>query len=306
MDHSLFPTGDHQAQYNTFGMPNGFMSEASSVLHENGPPNGKTQEASSAMGLPAPMLFGPSAAPFLEGEYTPNINSLWFKLRLFSECEQVRLAKDARGKFTPHYERRDIVHCKFSGVGSEYSGGHYAVVWEDNPYFEDITVIPATSQRKTEYANVFTVGKLRGLPQGQTTLLVSDLTRISRKRITSRHGKLHPAWETRICQAIAVTFENERTLEALVRDECGPAMPENLPLFAGLRFRPSRLIRYDRNAEVLIYRLWNDVKEEELPLLQPRKPFSIKRKKALLKNLFYGNDEERAEALELYERYYGR
>ncbi|GIP34770.1 type II toxin-antitoxin system PemK/MazF family toxin [Paenibacillus sp. J2TS4] len=231
---------------------------------------------------------------------------LWFtKLKLFSECEQVKLTKDSRGKYTPHYERRDIVHCKFSGVGSEYSGGHYAIVWEDNPYFEDITVIPATSQRKTEHANVFPVGKLRGLPQGCTTLLVSDLTRISRKRITSHHGKLHPAWESRICQAIAVTFEKERTLEEIVREQCGAALPENLPLFAGLRFRPSRFIGYCPDRDELAYRLWNETKEERLTMLSPKKPFSIKRKKTLMKNMFYGCEEQRAEALELYERYYG-
>lgn len=234
----------------------------------------------------------------------PPRSDLHTKLRLFSECEQVELGRDDKGQYFPHYERRDIVHCKFSGVGAEYSGEHYAVVWEDNPYFEDITVIPATSQRKTEFANVFSVGRIRGLPDRETTLLVSNLTRISRKRITSCHGKLHPAWESRIYQAIAVGFENEATLESLVRDACGNAMPENLPLFAGLRFRPSRLIQYDPVTLQLQYRMWNDVKIESFQLIKPIGSFSVKRKKALLKDLFYGDEEQRNKALSLYERYY--
>ncbi|WP_010272756.1 type II toxin-antitoxin system PemK/MazF family toxin [Paenibacillus senegalensis] len=229
---------------------------------------------------------------------------LQVKLRLFSECEQVELSRNRKGQYLPHFERRDIVHCKFSGVGSEYSGEHYAVVWEDNPYFEDITVIPATSQRKLEFPNVFSVGRIRGLPDRETTLLVSNMTRISRKRITSYHGKLHPAWESRINQAIAVSFENEMTLESLVRDRCSNAMPENLALFAGLRFRPSRLIGFDPHTLDLSYRLWNDVRTLHLPLLKPLVPFSIKKKKALLKDLFYGNETEKRAALSLYEQIY--
>lgn len=234
----------------------------------------------------------------------PIDNDLHVKLRLFSECEQVELGKNDKGQYIPHFERRDIVHCKFFGVGAEYSGEHYAVVWEDNPYFEDITVIPTTSQRKQEYPNVFSVGKVRGLPNRETTLLVSNMTRISRKRITSRHGKLHPAWESRINQAIAVSFENEMTLESLVRDKCANTMPENLPLYTGLRFRPSRLIEFDPQSLSLTYRLWNDVKVQRLPLVKPRGVFSMKKKKMLLKDLFYGSAEQKQQALHLYEQIY--
>lgn len=226
------------------------------------------------------------------------------KLRLFSECELVELGRNSKGQYMPHFERRDIVHCKFSGVGSEYSGEHYAVVWEDNPYFEDITVIPATSQQKAEFANVFSVGRVRGLPNRETTLLVSNMTRISRKRITSSHGKLHPAWESRINQAIAVSFENELTLDSLVRDKCSTAMPENLPLYTGLRFRPSRFIDFDPKALNLSYRLWNDVRAQHLSMLKPLYTFSLKKKKQLMKDLFYGNEVEKQQALALYEKVY--
>lgn len=216
------------------------------------------------------------------------------KLEIFSFCENVVLARNpADHRFYDQvYKRRDIVHCRLAGVGREFSKDHFALVWDDDPANEKITVIPTTSQIKLEYADVFDLGVIAGLPPGQTTLLVNDLIRISRKRITSVNGRLHKSWEERIKQAIAVSFGSEVTLETVIRNVCGDSMPINLPLFKTMRFLPIRDHVYDVANQLLHYRKWNELPMQSLSLIRPQHPFDSSRKKTLLKNLYYGNSTQ--------------
>ncbi|MEG6529117.1 hypothetical protein, partial [Bordetella bronchiseptica] len=82
---------------------------------------------------------------------------------------------------------------------------------------------------REEYADVFQIGRELGLPDKDTTLLVSNMTRVSRKRIepvkfkhftkgeiTSRLKKIHVP---RIEEAIAVTYGNQTTFQRFLSEQ---------------------------------------------------------------------------------------
>lgn len=54
--------------------------------------------------------------------------------------------KDTKKRFTPHFQQLDFVHCHFTGIGFEWDFPHYALVWDINPYFDSVMVIPTTSE----------------------------------------------------------------------------------------------------------------------------------------------------------------
>jgi hypothetical protein len=156
---------------------------------------------------------------------------------LFAECDAKEDVLDDRGHFEPKINKLDFVHVDFTGVGSEWDGGHYGLVWNVNPKFESFVVIPTTSQPRQEYADVFPIGRVLGLPPRDTTLLVSDMTRVSRRRIkpvTFIHrtrgeitSRLKPDFVSRIEEAIAVTYRGQITFERFLYSKTAVAMHED-------------------------------------------------------------------------------
>ena len=218
------------------------------------------------------------------------------------------------GHFMPQLRRLDVVHCNFTGVGFEWDGPHYAIVWNVNPKFDAVTVIPTTSEQRTTYANVFNVKQISGLPPGNTTLLVGDTTTVSRKRLdlqTYWHPKrkavvpvrLPAVWLDRIFQAMAVTFGGEVTFEQFLIHETGVAMPANLPLIHAWRFMPVRCL-YDEGSQMLRYRLWNKDQYDQVKMLLPKIQISKFVKVKLVYDLFSPDPTVRGDAeakyLELY------
>jgi hypothetical protein len=207
----------------------------------------------------------------------------------------------------------DFVHCDFTGVGFEWDGPHYALVWEVNPEFDAITVIPATSQKRKLYANVISVGSVLGLPPGDTTLLVSDMTKVSRKRLTQvifTHWKKGPtvsrlkrSWINRIVEAIAVTFGNERTFEDYLKVFTKVAMPDDLTFLYTLRFTPVK-IQFDETNGVLFYRIWNRDIYHSIKMLQPKSMIRISEKRQLIDELLSDHPVVRQQAEFRYQALY--
>jgi hypothetical protein len=236
------------------------------------------------------------------------------KITLFAQCDSSPEQKDpSNNTYQPPLTRLDFVHCNFTGVGYEWDGPHYGVVWEVNPKFDAITIIPVTSKPRKEYANVIPVGRILGLPPGNTTLLVSDMTKVSRKRLTPvefNHytkgrirARLKREWIPRIVEAIAVTYGTEITLEEFVKQSTMVAMPENLDVLRKYRFKPIRG-RYDRQKNIMYYRVWNEdiwnIVVMKNPNIQMSKTVKIK----LIDELFSDNPTIRAQAEQNYRRWY--
>ena len=77
------------------------------------------------------------------------------KVELFAESDAKPDVLDTDGNYQPEINKLDFVHVDFTGVGSEWDGGHYGVVWSVNPKFDSFVVIPTTSQSRKEYPDVF-------------------------------------------------------------------------------------------------------------------------------------------------------
>lgn len=243
------------------------------------------------------------------------------KISLFTDSEikqHVTQAVPLRdGRTIHHYQpplsRLEVVHCNFTGVGFEWDGPHYAVVWNINPLFDAVTVIPTTSEARIEYANVFGVRQISGLPQGNTTLLVGDTTTVSRKRldpVTYQHpkkglvnAKLPTAWLDRIYQAMAVTFGGEVTFETFLIERTGIAMPRDLSLLHTWRFMPIRG-EYDSNTQQLRFRLWNSEIFHEHELLLPKIQLNKTEKIRLIKDLYSTDNAMRVAAEKKYRELY--
>lgn len=233
------------------------------------------------------------------------------KLKSFAECD----SKDddiVDGKYNPYFKRFDFVHVKFTGVGYEWDGDHYAVIWNDNPKLEQVVVIPTTSQPREERPDIIPLGKVLGLPRGKdTTLLVSDITRVSRRRLTPvtfnhfKRGRINsrvkPNHFNRIEQAIAISIGNEHTFETYLKFNTGVAMPEDLsPLYAW-RYIP---IKGEYNEADLLfkYRIYNSSEWHELKMVLPNERMSKDDKKGIIEGLFSLNDDIRQSAELSYKK----
>ena len=221
-------------------------------------------------------------------------DNLLKKLNLFAACDVKDESFDQDGLYEPKLSKLDFVHCDFTGVGYEWDGGHYGVVWEVNPKFDAITIIPTTSQRRQEYPNVISVGRRLGLPYGNTTLLVSDMTKVSRKRlnpVTFDHytrGKtrtrLQTSWIPRIQEAVAVTYANEITFMELLKNSAGVSMPKDLQAFYDWSFKPVKA-RYDYKNHRYFVRLWNQDTWHIIEMTNPNRQMARSEKKNLINKL---------------------
>ncbi|PEK30525.1 hypothetical protein [Bacillus toyonensis] len=235
------------------------------------------------------------------------------KITLFTKSDVKPETKDRNDVFIPALSKLDFVHCDFTGVGYEWDGAHYGVVWEVNPKFDAVTIIPATSKSRTEYANVIPIGNVLGLPPGDTTLLVSDMTKVSRKRIQPvsfnhwqrgvTRSRLKPIWAQRIVEAIAVTFGNEITFEQYLKESTGVAMPDNLDILRSNRFKPIRGI-YDRTNNILKYRVWNQDNWHTITMKYPHTQFNKHAKAKLVVDLLSPISSVRIAAEEKYLELY--
>jgi hypothetical protein len=244
------------------------------------------------------------------------------KLKLFAECDskpfQTVTNTNPNGKqvtqHLPPLARLDVVHCNFTGVGFEWDGPHYGVVWNVNSAFDSVTVIPTTSERREEHANVFSIFQVTGLPVGQTTLLISDTTTVSRKRIdpvkfrhpkrgTIQSSKVPQSWIDRIIQGMAITFEGETTFQELLIHKTGIAMLSDISLLDAWRFVPVRG-SYDVEANVLNYRIWNRDNYHTAEFVLPKQQISVQMKKDLVRNLLSSDLVVRLSAETQYNTWY--
>jgi hypothetical protein len=239
--------------------------------------------------------------------------SILNKIGLFAKCDAKEDQLNEKGHYLPEIRKLDFVHVDFTGVGSEWDGGHYGLVWNVNPKFDSFVVIPTTSQNRTEYADVFPVGRILGLPKGTTTLLVSDMTRVSRKRIepvTFNHfqkglttSRLKRDHISRIEEAIAVTYGNQTTFERFLSQNTLVAMPEDLSPIYAWRFKPI-VGRFDPKNLIFYYRLWNKDIWHRMKMVNPKEKITKEKKQDIIKNLFSMDDQKRTVAEEEYAQLY--
>lgn len=219
------------------------------------------------------------------------------KIKLFAQSDAKTVPYDSSSnKYSPEYLKMDFVHCDFTGVGFEWDGPHYALIWDIDPKFDSVMVIPSTSKQRKELPGVFSVGQISGLPHGKkTTLLVSDMTRVSRKRLSPlyfNHPKkgqkpvrLATAWMKRIQEAVAVSYANERTFEQILMNNCGVAMVNDLKTLKDWRYKPVKAT-YDPSTLTLKVRLWNEDKFYNFELKKPKTIITKETKIKLIKDLF--------------------
>lgn len=173
----------------------------------------------------------------------------------------------------PYTERFDFVYVDFGGVGWEYDGEHFAMVWHDLPNKTELTVIPTTSQFNKSYYHEFSIGQIAGLPPRDTMLSVRKKAKISRKRLVPRGsdgayvrgkvGSSDQAWVRELVEnAIALdNFDNVKTLDYYVRNGSSVALPADfLGTYTDLRmrFKPVVDAYYDPATRQLQYRKWNE------------------------------------------------
>lgn len=250
----------------------------------------------------------------LSGQPEINQGITMEKLTLFAECDSRLENFDSHvQKFKPDFTKLEIVHCDFTGVGFEWNGPHYAIVWEVDPKFDSVMVIPLTSKKRKHLPGIFSVGQVAGLPKGETTVLVSDMTRVSRKRLSKimykhpRNGvkaaKLPNPWLTRIQEAIVVIYSGEKTFEEYIINNCGVAMPKDLKVLNTLRYKPIKG-SFDSHTLKFNYRLWNDNQEQCIELLNPNEKIDKFTKKNLIKDLFSEDQLIRETAEKEFSRLY--
>lgn len=238
------------------------------------------------------------------------------KIKLFAESDARTVSYNSSSNtFSPQYLKMDFVHCDFTGVGFEWDGPHYALIWDVDPKFDSVMVIPSTSQPRKELPGIFSVGQISGLPHGKrTTLLVSDMTRVSRKRLSPLYFnhpkkgqlsvKLAKPWMKRVQEAIAVSYANERTFEEILMHNCGVAMVNDLKILKEWRYRPVKA-KYDYSNLTLRVRLWNEDNFYNFELKEPNKMITKEIKIRLIKDLFSDDPQVKSAAeikyVDLYE-----
>jgi hypothetical protein len=233
-----------------------------------------------------------------------------------SESEGITLFPQGTQATEPYFSQFDLIYCHFGGVGSEYDGPHYALVWEDYHNSPDITVVPTTSQYTKEFADEFSIGRVSGLPPYDTVLSVKKLMRISRKRViphrTGRyirghlHNRLHAFYRERILNAIAIWLFGEIPLDYYVRNEINVALPVDfLTHYPEMRFWPVRDVRWDRTNNQLQYRKWT---ESNLRSLQLKNPNVLTRKAhkihAIYDKIFSNNQQKIQNAITEFNQLY--
>jgi hypothetical protein len=236
------------------------------------------------------------------------------KIKRFAESDAKEdIVEERTEHFLPKLNKFDFVHCNFTGVGFEWDGPHYALIWELNPKFDSVMVIPTTSQKRKEFANVIEVGTITGLPNKTTTLLVSDMTRVSRRRLTpvnfihpkkgQKRSALPKSWSSRINDAIVVTYAGELTLGQYIINKCSLALPADINILFTRRFKPIRGY-FDGVNLKFRYRNWNEDNYHIIDMVNPNRMMTLEEKESLVNNLLSIDDQKRTAAEEKYQRLY--
>lgn len=221
------------------------------------------------------------------------------------------------GRFTPEYRKFEFVHCHFTGIGFEWDFPHFALIWDIDPYMDSVLVIPTTSTPRNEHIDVFSVDQIQGLPKGKTYLLISDMTRVSRKRLEKivythkKHGLTNPmlpkSWESRIHHGIVSRTIQLPSFEKVVINHCGLNMVDGLTLYNNLKFKSIVFYNFDKTSNVLTYRIWDKSENETLELIPPNTSTLIW-KEQKEKKLLWLNSKEiviRSLAKQFFKEIYG-
>ncbi|ETT61037.1 hypothetical protein BSK66_31875 [Paenibacillus odorifer] len=217
--------------------------------------------------------------------------------------------------YAPPYSRFDLVNCYFTGIGYEWDAKHIALVWDVYPQLDSVMVIPTTSKTRTESKNVFSVNSIPGLRGGkETTLLISDMTRVSRKRIEPLDPYRHPkkglvpirlpaSWADRILSGIVSTYAGEFTFEEFLKFKAGAAMVSDLRILKEKRFYAIRG-KVDPVSNILHYHAWNKVDQQQIQLIMPRFTIMKEIKMKLIDDLFSDIEQVRVHAEAHYYDWY--
>lgn len=236
------------------------------------------------------------------------------KLKLFTKSDTTIVSYDSvKEEFLPQYILMDIVHCDFTGVGFEWDGPHYALVWDVNPKFDSMMVIPATSQPRKDIHNMIPVGKITGLNNKETTLLVSDMTRVSRRRLTPviyNHPKkgqiqvrLPMAWKERITEAIVATYTNEITFEEFLLKKCHMDMVDDIKFLDKWRYKPVKA-SYNPSSKTLKFCLWNQKQEHTFTLISPKQTITKAQREQMIKHICSKDQTKKSQSLSTYSSFY--
>lgn len=209
-----------------------------------------------------------------------------------------------------YFKRRDVVRVQFGGVGTESDEPHFAVVWVDNPYMSDITVIPMTSKYKKDYPGIFSVGQFSRRSNINSIVDIGKMTNISRQRIVSHHeiilqGNIHPAYNDRLIHGVALVHGGELSLDEHVRNHSGMLLPDNLRLFESKRFWPVRDVKINSATKIMHFRKWNEVTMQTLQMKSPKpnQPFTRKQRLEIYDKAF-GEKADRASGFDQFSIFY--
>jgi hypothetical protein len=205
--------------------------------------------------------------------------------------------KSQQGEIKPITTSFTIVCVDFAGLGSELDNFHYGIVWEEQRKRDNVSIIPTTSfksHKTIETDLTFNIGRV-GFLQGETVVLMSQITSVSRKRIrkvrhlnpttNSRENvKLLPMQQNRIKDGFRIYGLKERSLyNEFIRE----SFLDTLPILGDpeLQFnhlnRPVRIVNNSKGE--LTYQLYGDEKIHSIKRAPYILPAAISRNK-LLKN----------------------
>ncbi|MED0921911.1 type II toxin-antitoxin system PemK/MazF family toxin, partial [Bacillus paranthracis] len=210
---------------------------------------------------------------------------------------------DSKGnvQYKPYLKKGQFILVNFSGLGSEIKGEHPAIVWEVDPYWDRVLIIPCTSFddcTTVEYKNFFNIGHIKFynrdttgtyIPSGpgqhlhkQTIVDVTQIQAISRKRIKEsrwRNKSAKSKWQIvrlddeqiqRVEEGLKIHILKEQTLlekEIYKYPNCIPVLTHPLQfkhLYRLYNLEP------ETTKEKLVYSLLHD----------PKKKYTIYRKPA--------------------------
>jgi len=238
------------------------------------------------------------------------------KVNRFVEVElKEENEKNENKEYIPEIVPFEVVHVDFTGVGFEWDGPHYGIVWEVNPLFDSVTIIPTTSKNREAHVDVIKIGQLSNFNKKQTTLLVSDMTKVSRKKIEKveyehpKKGKIDlkipKVWEGQILNAIAVKYMKFPTFQQYLAEKCSVAMIDDLKFLKEHRFKAIKG-KYNLTTKELNFCYWDGQNEQTLTLKMPKegKITSTKIKEEMINKLFSEKQKDVEEAYDYFEEYY--
>jgi hypothetical protein len=220
--------------------------------------------------------------------------------------------KDESNCYLPALEPLEIVECEFTGIGFEFDKFHYAVVWEVNPRFDSIVILPMTSVEKDEYADEFYVGKIKGLKDVESRLLVSSLDKSSRKRLKKisytvdekeYNPKLSNTYYEKILNGIAVKIMKHRTLEDYLIFDFPSLAPSNISSYGKQRFDAVSDVSYDESEGILHYHTWNGTKKS-LDVIPPKEEIKPFVRQKMLQSLYSRDASKKKMAEKKYKSFY--